>query len=126
MEAKKPITTTNKMFPVGDFENFIRVHNVMKHEQIVRYKILNRNIVVEEDGDYIVTYASYPTILTIFEEIDFLQNFSPDVITFGLCAYYSLAHGMFNEFEEFHEQYVERAESLKCLKILELPSRRWE
>ena len=62
----------------------------------------------------------------MFEEIDYLQEFSPDVIVFGLCAYYALSHGLFADFEQFHEKYVEKAESLKGLKIFEMPARRWE
>ena len=62
----------------------------------------------------------------MFEEIDFLSNFSEDVIVCGLCAYFSLAHGMFDEFKEFHEQYSEKAENMKELKSFNMPQRRWE
>lgn len=106
--------------------NFIRIQNVYKNDEMVKFKILNRNIVFEEDGDYVVNYLTYPEIVSMFDEVDFLDNFSPDVIVLGLCAYYSLAHGMFDEFEDLHEKYVEKAESLKSLKIFEIPCRRWE
>lgn len=106
--------------------NFIRVQNVKKNGETVKYKIINRNIVFEEDGEYVVEYLTYPNINSMFEEIDFLSNFSEDVIVCGLCAYYSLAHGMFDEFKEFHETYIEKAENLKELKSFNLPQRRWE
>ena len=120
------IKSSDKKISLASLVNFIRIQNVFKNEQAVKFKILNRNIVLEEDGEYDVNYATYPEIESIFDEIDFLANFSPDVIVFGLCAYYSLAHGMFDEFEDLHEKYVEKAESLKNLKIFEIPCRRWE
>ena len=106
--------------------NFIRVQNVKKNGETVKYKIINRNIVLEEDGEYEIEYLTYPNINSMFEEIDFLSNFSEDVIVCGLCTYFSLAHGMFDEFKEFHETYTEKAENLKELKSFNLPQRRWE
>ncbi len=123
---KRKIITTDKQYPICNLENFIRINHICKDEQYVRYKILNRNITVEEDGEYLIEYSMYPTIMTILEDINFLEDYSPDVIVFGLCAYYTLAHGMFEEFEEFHNKYVARAESLKSLRNFDLPCRRWE
>lgn len=106
--------------------NFIRVQHVLKNSECVKFKIINRNIVIEEDGEYDVEYLAYPEIESMFDEIDFLNHFSPDVIVLGLCSYYALANGMFDEFENFHDEYVEKAESLKDLKIISTPCRRWE
>lgn len=119
------ITSNEQKFPVSQLENFIRVHNIYQNEEMVKYKIINRNILFEKDGDYVVNYATYPSICSMFDEVDFLQNLSPDVMVFGLCAYFSLAHGMFNEFKDFHEKYISKAESLKDLRIFEMPNRRW-
>lgn len=116
----------NQKLPLSDLPNFIRIQNIMRNGVLIKFKIINRNIIVEEDGEYEIQYATYPEIRSVFDEIDYLENFSPDVIVLGLCSYYALAHGMFSEFEQMHEQYVEKAESLKNLKIFEMPSRRWE
>jgi len=124
--ANETKTTHEKKYPISSLKNFIRIQNVLQNGQIVKYKILNRNLVFEEDGDYEINYATYPEISSLFDEIDYLENLSPDVIVLGLCSYYSLAHGMFEEFEDLHERYVEKAESLKNLKIFEIPCRRWE
>ena len=127
-----PITTSikvkseDKKYPMSMLKNLIRIQNISYNGQSIKFKIVNRNIIFEEDGEYEISYSTYPEIETTFDEIDFLENFSPDVIVFGLCAYYSLAHGMFTEFEELHEKYVEKAESLKDLKIFNMPARRWE
>ena len=93
---------------------------------MVKFKVVNRNLIVEQDGKYTVRFASYPDITSMFNTIDFLNNLSPDVVVMGLCAYYAIAHGMFKEFETFHEKYIEKASALKELKTFELPLRRWE
>lgn len=119
------IETKDKKFAVSELENFIRIQNIQQEGQMVKFKIINRNVIFEEDGVYDVKYETYPNINQMFEEIDFLENFSPDAIVLGLCAYYSLAKGMFDEFQSFHEKYVSKAESLKSLHNFKLPSRRW-
>ena len=120
------IVTQDKKFALNILPNFIRIQNIEKDGEMIKFKTINRNVFLEEDGKYLVRYESYPYIVSMFEEIDFLQNFSPDVMVFGLCAYYSIAHGMFEDFHEFHERYVNRAESLKSLHNFNLPTRRWE
>lgn len=124
--TKVKIVTNDKSYPIAELQNFIRVLNIYKNDQMVKFKILNRNIIFEEDGEYVINYSTYPEISSMFEEINFLQEFSPDTIVFGLCSYFALAHGMFEEFEIFHDKYVEKAESLKSLKIFDMPVRRWE
>ena len=126
MVSVETIKTENKCHPISSIENYIRIQNIYEDGNMVRFKIINRNIIFEHDGEYDMTYETYPTISSLFEEIDFLDEFSPDVIVFGLCAYFSLAHGMFTEFEDFHERYVAKAESLKNLKSVQMPTRRWE
>ena len=120
------ITTTDKTYPISSLENYIRVQNVFENKEMIKFKIINRNLLFDHDGDYVVSYAKYPSIVSIFEEIGYLQNLSPDSIVLSLCAYYSLAHGRFDEFHEFNEQYVAKAESLKSLRNVNLPGRRWE
>ena len=120
------VQTSNTEFPLNELENYIRIQNVKKDEDLVKYKIINRKIIFAEDGEYEVSYFTYPNITSLFDEIDYLNDLSPDVVVFGLCAYFSLAYGMFEEFENFHEEYVTKAESLKGLKCFNLPNRRWE
>lgn len=119
------ITTTNKKYPVKNLTNYIRVQNVFKNEMPVNYKIINRNIEFKEDGIYTVKYLTYPEIEGLFDDLDFMSNFSPDAMVLGLCAYFSLSKGMFDEFNDFHDKYIERAESLKTLKLFEMTCRRW-
>ena len=120
------VVTQDKKFALNTLPNFIRIQNIQKDGEVVKFKTINRNVFLEEDGKYLVRYESYPNVMSLFDEIDFLQNFSPDAIVFGLCAYYSIAHGMFDDFQEFHERYITKAESLRSLHNFDLPTRRWE
>ena len=120
------IFTDERCYPASHLENFIRVNKVKRNGEVVKFKMLNRVLTFEEDGEYEVEYSTYPTLHSIFEEIDFLSAFSPDVIVMGLCAYYCLSVGLFNEAEEFHDKYISKAESLKVLKNFDMPQRRWE
>lgn len=120
------INTTNKTYQVKNLTNFIRMLNAYKGGESVKYKLINRNLVFDKDGEYTLFYLTYPNLTSLFDELDFLTNLNPDVIVFGLCAYYCLAVGLFSEYEDFHEKYVDKAESLKTLRSLNLPNRRWE
>ncbi len=118
--------TTDCQFALTKLENFIRIQGIKKDGEMIKFKVINRNIILQEDGKYEVIYESYPNISSLFQEIDFLENFSPDVIVLGLCAYFSIAYGLFQEFQDFYDKYQSKAESLKQLKSFTLPTRRWE
>ena len=118
--------TNNKMYPVSNLKNYIKVQKVCKNDDVVNFKIISRNIVMAEDGEYTVQYTTYPEIENIFEDVDFAVDFGVDAIILGLCSYFALAKGMYNEFETFHDQYLDKANSIKSLRIFDLPKRRWE
>ena len=124
--ANVKLGSKDNQIAISNLENFIRIQSVNKNGEMIRFKVINRNIVLSEDDEYEILYESYPEITSLFQEIDFLENFSPDVIVLGLCAYYSVAYGMFEEFQDFYEKYQSKAESLKQLKNFTLPTRRWE
>lgn len=126
VHSEQEIETTECSYPLKNLVNYIRINSISENENNVKFKIVNRNIVVEKDGKYLVKYCSFPSITSLFEEIDFLNNFSPDVLVMAVCAYYAVAHGMFNEFELYHDKYLSKAQALKELKIFEMPLRRWE
>ena len=124
--VSEKITTQDCKYQVNKLNNFIRIQNVLKQGEPVKFKIINRNIIFESDGDYEVEYLTYPQILSIFQDIDFLEKFNPDVIVFGLCAYFALSHGLFEEFKTYHAEYIDKAENLRELKTFTMPQRRWE
>ena len=125
MIVSKSITTSNKKYNVGDLPNFISIQNVFKDGENIKVKIKNRCMNFEEDGNYEIEYKSYPTISSLDDKIDFLSTFSPDVVVFGLCSYYTITRGRFDEFVTFHEMYENKAKSIKDLKLFNLPQRSW-
>ncbi len=119
------ITTTDRTYSIKNLTNFIRMHGAKKDGKKVRFKLNGRNLVFREEGEYEICYCTYPEITSIFDEIDFVSNISLDLYVYGLCAYYCLAVGMFDDFKDFHERYTEKAEKIKELRIFELPEKRW-
>ena len=123
---RQEFTTLDKKYPTKSLNNYIRLVNVKKNDEVCDFKIYNREITLAEDGTYVAEYMSYCMVENVFDEIDFLDQFSPDVLVFAVCAYYSVSHGMFEQFEDFHEMYVNRANSLKELRAGLMPMRKWE
>ena len=106
--------------------NYIRMHGVYEDSSPIDYKIINKKIVFSKPGTYTIAYYAYPEFESLFDDLDFLENLSPDALVFSVCSYYSIAKGMFNEFEEFHNKYVDRIEAIKNMKTFVMPARRWE
>lgn len=124
--AEFNMQTASEKYEISNLTNYIRIQGVFKNEMPVKYKIINRQIIFNESDTYTIKYESYPTINSMFEEINYFQNFSPDILVFGLTSYYTLSKGRFEEFEIFHNEYIDKAESLKSLKSFTIPQRRWE
>ena len=126
LSTRRKVKIENRKFPVALLNNFIRVENVYQNDVPVKYKVVNRSIILERDGEYEISYLTYPEFNSMFDELDFAENLNSDVIVFGLCAYYCLSHGLFTDFEQYHERYIQKANSIKTLKIFEIPFRRWQ
>jgi len=124
--TKCEFATIDKKFALRELPNYIRLVGVKKDNVDCNYKIFNREITLDEDGRYVAEYMSYLVADNMFDELDFLSRFSPDVLVFAICAYYSVAHGMFDQFEEYHSRYIDRAESLRELRSGMMPMRKWE
>lgn len=125
-EVESQITTTDKKYPLNSLQNLLHVVDVKKGSNYVDFKIISRNLVFDEDGEYTVIYNSYPTITSLSDDLSFLQRLGTDVVVYAVCAYYCLAKGMFEEFDSFYEQYNERAAAIKDVKTFIMPQRRWE
>ena len=120
------IVVTGGKFPVSDINNFLRLKRVTQNGKEVKSKIINRQINVNLDGTYEVEYYTYPNITSVNDDIDFLNNFTPDVLVSSTCAYWAVSHGQYVEFNRFHEEYVNKASAIKELRVFSLPKRRWE
>ena len=120
------VEVSNLKYPLSNLSNYIRLQNVYLNEVAVPFKVINRCLTMEHDGIYQVKYSTYPEITSLYEDVKFLAQMGIDVVMFGLCAYYCLNKGMFEDFKSYHDNYIEKAESLKDLKCFVLPQRRWE
>ncbi len=126
MVIEKEITSENKTISLSELENYIRLLSVKYNNQPVKYKLTNKKINLPFDATYIIAYKGYPEITSLTDSTEDVGIFNLDVVILGLCAYYCLACGRFDEFDTYHSQYVDRAESIKSLKSIYLPNRSWQ
>ena len=120
------ISTTNKKYALNKIDNFLKLKKISLNGEDVKAKIRSRNIEVDKDGEYDVLYYTYPNIDSITDDIDFLSSFTPDVLISSACAYWSLSHGQYADFNKFHEDYLKKANAIKDLRVFNMPQRRWE
>lgn len=120
------IETSNKTYPVSSLSNCIRVNMVKQNDEEVKFKIINRVINFENDGTYVVEYSSFPTFSNLTDDVGFLQQYGADIAVFGLCAYYCLSKGLFDDFKNYHDSYLEKGSALKDMKTFVMPQRRWK
>lgn len=113
-------------YPVSNLTNFLRLKRLSYQGRDVRPKVVQRNIVVEQDGEYEVEYYTYPNITSVKDELDFLSNFSPDALISSTCAYWAVSHGQYQDFNRFHADYIDKASAIKDLRVFNIPKRRWE
>ncbi len=110
---------------VNVLEDFVKLVKVKHNDKLVNYKFKNGIITVDEDNVYCVQYIQNPKISSILDQLDIFEELSPDILVLGICAYYAISMGMYDEFEYYHEEYLKRAEAIKKLGIYQLPNRRW-
>ena len=115
------IKSENKSIAISKLNNYIRVQHIKLNGQNVKYKIVNRQILLDDDGEYDVYYFSYPQIETITDDLDCFKVVNMDVIVLGLCAYYCLANGVFDGFNNYSQQYRDKAEKLREMKSFTMP-----
>lgn len=120
------ITSNEKIINLSALNNFVRLLEVSFSGKPILFKTINRKINLPFDGTFEVKYATYPTITSLENDLQDYNILNLDIVVFGLCAYYCLSVGRFDEFNRFHNQYQDRAESIKELKSFHLPNRRWE
>lgn len=119
-------STANKEISMTDVDNVIRINNVKLNDAPVKYKFVEGKIILSLDGEFEIIYSSYPKINSIEDELNFLPNFNPDVIVLGLCSYYCIANGLFEEFTKYNDRYLKKAQGLREIKMFTLPKRSWQ
>ncbi len=124
--TEEEFSTEDKTYLVANLPNFIRMQSVYKKDKKIKFKQINRKLVFDVDGTYLARYYTYPEINSMFDDLSFITNLNPDVLVFGLISYYCLSKGLFDDFKIYNNTYIEKAESIKALKTIELPQRRWQ
>lgn len=116
----------DKKIELSKFTNLSKIIGVKSQYGYVKHLIVDNNIVVEQDGEYIVIYETSPNVDSMFNEIKLSSRVSEDVLVCGLNAYYCLAVGLFSEFNIYNEHYHEGLNKLKNPKVFAMPCRSWQ
>ncbi len=116
----------DNFIPLRSIPNVFKVIAVKNDNGYVKFSIINNAIKLKENGLYTVIYYQNPEINSILDEVDNNQGrISDDVFLFGLNAYYSLANGLYAEYNVYNAQYIERLSQIKNLKVFSMPCRSW-
>ncbi|MBQ8431032.1 MAG: hypothetical protein IJX26_03735 [Clostridia bacterium] len=119
--------TDQKKINLTDVENLMKIIQVKKDGVSIKYKIANNCINLGFDGDFVVKYMAYPKLENLNDEVNVFDiKVGEDVFVYGLTALYCLASGLFDEFNIYNQIYSEKLSMIKNLKIIDMPTRRWE
>ena len=119
------VRAVDKKIETNTLEDFVKLVKVKLNDKPVSYKFKNGTINVKNDEVYTVQYVQNPKVSKITDSLEIFEELSPDILVLGICSYYAISMGMYDEFEYYHEEYLKRAESIKKLGIYQMPSRRW-
>ena len=92
----------------------------------VNYQLKNNEIILEQDGEYVVKYIVAPDFKYLNNEIDMLNgDISEDLLINGLNAYYCLTAGLFEEYNVYNGRYIDGISRLRNPKLFAMPCRSW-
>lgn len=112
---------------LGKFNNMAKLIGVKYFDRFTKYSIEDNNILVEQNGKYLVVYNEAPNIKSLSDEIEvFDEIVGEDILVCGLNSYYCLATGLFQEFNVYNENYSTKLNRLKSCKLFNMPCRRWQ
>ena len=121
VQTEVPVMTINKTIQVNQLKNFIRAQNAFRNGNLVKYKLINRKMIFEEDGTYIVQYLTFPEFKSLWDCVDFLPGGGPECIVYAACAFYCLSNNLINRFKMYSEKYNNHAEEIKSFNVINLP-----
>lgn len=81
-------------------------------------------IKVDHSDVYTITYAYLPYYFSLVHEVKVRHQCGLDTLIFGICAYYCLSEGMYDEYQIYYKKYKERMEAIPK-GIINTPMRKW-
>ena len=122
----KKCSSINKQISIKSIDEQVKILQVRKDNIPVKYKLFNEAINLSFDGEFEVKYSLTPDIKTLVEDIDYFNgDVTSDLLVYGLASLYTLAVGLFDEFNVYNTIYTDRLSAIKALKIIDMPHRRW-
>lgn len=112
---------------LDNFTNMSKIVGVKHNDRFTHFTIEDDNIIVKQDGEYIVVYRQQPNVESVLDEVElFDEVIGEDIMVYGLNSYYCLANGLFEEFNVYNENYSHKLAKLTNCKLFSMPCRRWE
>ncbi len=119
------LTPENNRISLNNIGNFLKIKKIVYDNQLVSFKIINNYIVLPIDKTVEIIYSEDVQPSSLLEDIDYFKGVSDDVLVYGLCSYYSLSSGLFEEYNNFHSLYEEKIKNCKNVKVFSLKLRDW-
>lgn len=119
------ITSVDKKIELSACPNFLKIVGIRRDEVFVKYRIVDENIEVAEDGEFEIIYHQIPVVTSLLNEIQ-LEGVSEDILVDGLNAYYCLACGLYSDFSIYNGKYSQKLTKLRTLPLFSMPCRSWE
>ena len=124
--AHAEYSSKDNKIPLSVLDRLSKIISIKNEFGYVKYKLIDDNIVVDENGVYTITFNQYPQANSLLNEIELNSEIGEDVLVYGLNSYYCLATGLLNEYNVYNAHYIDRLSKINNLKLFSMPCRSWE
>lgn len=119
------VNAVDKKIALSSCPQLLKIIGIKRDEVFVKYRIVDENIEVAEDGEFEIIYHQIPAITSLLNKIQ-LEGVSDDLLVDGLNAYYCLTCGLFSDFSVYNQKYSNKLTKLRTLPLFSMPCRSWE
>lgn len=120
------VTASGGVIPIGATGDEIStVRAVIKNGRHVRFSFDTRGILVEQDGEYTVTYTTVPHDQNLDDEVVCGTGADEPTLCYLAARNYCLVTGRNDEAAVWDQRYNAEAEKLRLLRRAYLPKRAW-
>lgn len=126
--TEENIVFENNLFDISCLANDLnRVHNIVKNNKKIDFKLLADKIKAQVDGEVAITYSYYPKKLVVTDSLNFLNSkISLKTLALGVASEYCFINGFFDDAKIWEERFEKALKgNLKMLGKVNLPNRRW-